>query len=44
MCIKESLKIFSPIESVVVEMSDKQYITGSKVIPIVHCLNNVDHC
>ncbi|KYN18888.1 hypothetical protein ALC57_08794, partial [Trachymyrmex cornetzi] len=42
---KESLKILSPIESVrirrTVEMSGEKYVTGSKVIPIVHCLNNI---
>lgn len=40
-CIKESLKILSPIESVTVEMSSEKYVTGSKVIPIVHCLNYI---
>ncbi|KYM97822.1 Zinc finger BED domain-containing protein 1 [Cyphomyrmex costatus] len=40
-CIEESLKILFPIESVTVEMSGKKYVTGSKIIPIVHCLNSV---
>jgi len=39
---KEILLVLDPFEAATKELCGKNYITGSKIIPLIHCLLKIE--